>query len=118
MTIHDFVLNLFEAASAPEMYTQISAFDAAADLDNFRAESWDIPKDITPEAYAAEWNALAFSAKLARDWDAIVNLMNDDIRETVHAELAPCENVAFLKRYCKLDPDFAGILRSEFSIEL
>lgn len=32
-------------------------------------------------------------------WDQIVELMNDDIREAVHAELAPCTNTEFLERY-------------------
>lgn len=28
-------------------------------------------------------------------WDQLVELMNDDIREAVHAELAPCTNTDF-----------------------
>lgn len=43
-------------------------------------------------------------------WDQIVELMNDDIREAVHAELAPCANTEFLERYLKLDPDFQATL--------
>ena len=35
-------------------------------------------------------------------WDAVVNSMNDDIREKVHAELAPCTEEEFLQRYLEL----------------
>ena len=44
--------------------------------------------------------------------------MEDEIREKVHFELAPCEPEEFLKRYLELDPDFENVLKSEFSIEL
>lgn len=33
------------------------------------------------------------------NWKAIVNLMDDDIRERVHAELAPCTEKEFISRY-------------------
>ncbi len=36
------------------------------------------------------------------DFDAAVNLMDDDLREQVHAELAPCTNQEFLDRYVVL----------------
>lgn len=39
-----------------------------------------------------------------------MELMNDDIREAVHAELAPCTNEEFLERYLELDPDFQATL--------
>ena len=35
-------------------------------------------------------------------WDAIVNLMDDEVRERVHAELAPCTEEEFLTRYLEL----------------
>lgn len=35
-------------------------------------------------------------------WDALVNLMDDDLREQVHREIAPCTNAEFLKRYAEL----------------
>lgn len=31
------------------------------------------------------------------NWDAIVNLMDDDIREKVHFEMVPCTEEAFYK---------------------
>ena len=50
--------------------------------------------------------------------DTIASYMNDDMRETVHAELAPCEPEEFLKRYLELDPDFEELLENEFGIEM
>ena len=35
-------------------------------------------------------------------WDVIVNAMDDEVREKVHAELAPCTNTEFLNRYLEL----------------
>lgn len=34
-------------------------------------------------------------------WDAIVEMMDDDIRERVHNRLAPCSEVEFLEAYLK-----------------
>jgi len=36
------------------------------------------------------------------DFDVIVNMMDDDIREKVHAELAPTSDEKFLERYIEL----------------
>lgn len=35
------------------------------------------------------------------DFDAAVNLMDADIRETVSSRLAPCEEQEFFEEYCK-----------------
>ena len=48
--------------------------------------------------------------------DVIATYMEDEIRERVHMELAPCTPAEFLKRYLQLDPDFANLLSSEFGI--
>ena len=50
-------------------------------------------------------------------WLTIANYMDDDIREQVHMELAPCTNRQFIERYLELDPDFEQLLTEEFSIE-
>lgn len=50
--------------------------------------------------------------------DVIAVYMDDDKREQVHFELAPCEPEEFLKRYLELDPEFECVLKSEFGIEL
>ena len=50
--------------------------------------------------------------------DAIAVFMDDEIREKVHYELAPCDPEMFLRRYLELDPDFENVLKSEFSIDM
>ena len=47
------------------------------------------------------------------NWDAIVNLMDDDIREDLHNEIAPCGNAIFLTAYCDRHFDEFG---EEFEI--
>lgn len=36
------------------------------------------------------------------DFDACVNLMDDELREQAHRELAPCSEQEFIDRYCQL----------------
>lgn len=50
--------------------------------------------------------------------DTVALYMDDNIREQVHRELAPCKPEEFLKRYCELVPEFEPLLKSEFSIDL
>lgn len=50
--------------------------------------------------------------------DTIASYMDDEKREDLHAELAPCKPEEFLERYLELDPDFAGLLENEFGIEV
>ena len=38
------------------------------------------------------------------DWDVIVMMMDDDTRENVTYELAPCTKLEFLVRYLELAP--------------
>ena len=40
-----------------------------------------------------------------------------DVIKMIHRELAPCAPEDFLRRYVILDPEFAILLRDEFSIE-
>ncbi len=35
-------------------------------------------------------------------WDTVVAMMDDDAREAVHAELAPCTDLEFLTRYLEV----------------
>ena len=50
--------------------------------------------------------------------DEIAGYMNDEIREQVHAELAPCTPEEFLTRYLQLDCELINSLLSEFNIEI
>ena len=38
-------------------------------------------------------------------WDAIVEMMDDEIREAVHADLAPCTEEEFLAEYLRRADD-------------
>lgn len=50
--------------------------------------------------------------------DTIATYMDDEKREQVHSELAPCSPEIFLKRYCEQNPGFEDLVKSEFGIEL
>lgn len=59
-------------------------------LDN--GQTYQSPTDLT-------------EAQLARAWDALVNAMDDNIRERVHTEIVArevCTMAVFLARYCEL----------------
>jgi len=43
------------------------------------------------------------------DWDVVAQQMDDDIREKVHYQLAPCSNHAFLAAYLERDPQLGTI---------
>lgn len=50
--------------------------------------------------------------------EVVSNYMDDDLREGVHNEPAPCSNEIFLKEYCEVDSSFKKLLYDEFGIEL
>jgi hypothetical protein len=48
------------------------------------------------------------------DMDNIATYMDDEIRERLHFELAPCEPEEFLAAYLEKDPEFEEMLEREF----
>lgn len=50
--------------------------------------------------------------------DDIATYMDDEIREQVHIELAPCTPEQFLRRYVELDHQFVDFIYDVFDIEL
>lgn len=42
------------------------------------------------------------------DFEVAVNLMDDEIREALHAELAPCTEQEFFDAYCKAHDEKYG----------
>lgn len=44
------------------------------------------------------------------DFDALVLLMDDDVRERLHLELAPCSEQAFAEHAIATDPDLRETL--------
>ena len=94
MTISVFVMNLWENSS--DFTARMDIETARQDLDTFRAEGWDMPDDITPEDYMEVWNELV--DEYCKDdcmvinrngasvnYEAAVQLMDDEIRESLAA---------------------------------
>lgn len=50
-------------------------------------------------------------------YESIVRLMDDNIREEIHAEVAPCSNRYFFESYLEKDPEFEQVVAEEFGIE-
>ena len=58
MTTYELAKQVWESCDDPSGIEKngYTVQDAAADLENFRASDWDLPDDITPEAFAAAMN--------------------------------------------------------------
>ena len=57
MTTYELAKQVWENCIDPDALANgYTAQDAAADLDNFRADGWDIPGDITPAAFSEAMN--------------------------------------------------------------
>ena len=52
-----------------------------------------------------------------KDLDDIAIYMDNDIREELHRELAPCSPDEFLRAYLQRDPDFRDVLEGTFQWE-
>lgn len=44
----------------------------------------------------------------------IASYMDDEIREDLHSQLAPCSPETFISAYLEKDPDFEDLLTAEF----
>lgn len=51
------------------------------------------------------------------DMSNIASYMDDEIRERLHFELAPCTPEEFLSAYLDADPDFESLIENEFDFE-
>ena len=102
MTISEFVASIRDNSTG---YNDIMTPETAAiDLKNFTAEGWDIPEGMTPQDYTDAWNELLEVQTDDGTWirfKAAVALMDDEIRETVHAEQIE-DAQEFFDRYCEL----------------
>lgn len=56
-SVRDFVESVFNTASI-DYDVPMTIETARTDLANFRADGWNLPTDITPEAYMEIWNEL------------------------------------------------------------
>lgn len=66
---------------------------------------WDEDEDNEPKSISID-NGLTFvtpeEAMEGLSWDVIAHYMEDEAREQVHNELAPCTNLEFLNRYLEV----------------
>ena len=106
MTIREFVLKLWENDPNGSTAERLDLDTARIDLDNFRADGWDLPEGITPESYAEAWNELVDeNLTVTNSWGvevnylAAVNLMDNELREDLARNLAPCSEQAFFDAY-------------------
>ncbi|MBR6163343.1 hypothetical protein IKQ26_05610 [bacterium] len=51
------------------------------------------------------------------DMSNIASFMNDEIREKLHSELAPCKPEEFIREYLKIDHTFLFTLEKNFDFE-
>jgi hypothetical protein len=51
-------------------------------------------------------------------FSAIVELMDDDLREELHLAHWPCTPKDFLRAYVAAKPEFETIIKTEFGVEL
>lgn len=49
-------------------------------------------------------------------FELAVNYMDDDKRESLHREIAPCTNNEFIIAYCRKDPEFVEFLERELNV--
>lgn len=98
MTIHELAANWIEHADVfpvPEIDE-----DTAAKYISWMDPDTDLPEDLNPHDFMVEWNDVV-NEQLVPVWESIVNLMDDEIRESVHADFAPCTESVFLEEYMK-----------------
>lgn len=50
------------------------------------------------------WEEIPWESYLKNRWEVIASFMDDETREEVNYELAPCTELEFLKRYLEIAP--------------
>lgn len=80
--------------------------------------------DPVCEVFAGMWTAEEVETYILDNFfdqdelDDIAGEMNDEIREDLHAEMAGCNPIDFLKAYVERDPEFTDWLHRNKGIEL
>ena len=73
--------------------TAIVTYDCFRELPTYM---WDTP--VLEQAEKLGWRQVVVAGRLV-DFRAAVNLMDDDIRESLHADMAPCDDQVFVDAY-------------------
>ena len=107
--------SMTELVKRADLYDQesgiLSRWDAEPDGEHDIQDFFDEACEIIKKFH----NGILIDSKT---WNAIASYMDDDIREGVHLDMAPCSNEDFLREYLKRDPGFAEILKTEFNMEV
>lgn len=120
MTIRELALNLIEHADETPSVINLAR---SAEIIGWLDPDTDLPTDLTPSAFMDAWNDIIRESrrKISTDnghsfctpeealqeysLDTIATYMDDDTRERVHYELAPCSDIEFLTRYLELSTE-------------
>ena len=79
------------------------------DLDiDFEAPDWEDRIYAWCDQHLGEDGTVLDENGEAVDYEAAVNLMDDDLREELHSELAPCSNQEFFNAYAKAHKERFG----------
>ena len=87
-----------EIAADWALWSKFVDGDATMTREEFDAMSIDAKVALQIEAFGAE-RARVMVAGHAVDYDAAVNLMDDEIREEMHTRMAPCTDQEFIDAY-------------------
>lgn len=96
---------------------------------NARICGWDVSEEeweriveeecFIPDCDYYEEGKYQDEYKVADNWNALVQKMDDTIREELHNKLSPCSEMQFLKEYCNVDNDYyQDVVCQEFDIDL
>lgn len=94
--IHD------EDGDALLYFTELAGCYKYCDGRNHRV-TWDDNRDLSELLHEIDWDLFDSYEDI---WEAIVDYMNEDIRDCVSVEYAPCSHELFYSQYVLLDPEF------------
>lgn len=80
---------------------KVNGHDVINGSEFWNSQAWDISLDNGHIFYNVSELA-EHEEEILANWDVLVENMDDKVREAVHAELAPCTELEFLRRYLEL----------------
>lgn len=121
MTAHELACSLIDNMVDPDSTYRMDIAEAERLIREFDADNevsvsdlitefnWlncEAPASVSIDNGASYGSAMTMIDKIMSSglWDALVNAMDDGVREIVAAEMAPCTEEEFLSRYLELAP--------------
>ena len=89
----------------------------AADCGKYEEGNPDDEDEYCPSSTNGDYSPSNPWSAPGMSMNDIARFMDDDIREKVHMEMAPCSHEEFITAYLKEDPDFEGFLKEQFGFE-